>query len=147
MPELLLQRRGPRPHAGESTEGIHHLVDQCRVVPGRERMGFQHMRHIGTQGLHRVSAVLVQVHDKVRGRKPADLFDIDRFGAAHLGDAANGLFGMNAIAGPADKPIHQAQVDQQFGQAGHKADDARRAFSHHTGPQRGKSRMFLWNSA
>ena len=85
------------------------------------------MRHEFHDGVHRIAPVFVDVGDDVGRRQAADDVELDVLGAADLGDAAQDFARVHAESGAADQAIGKAEVADQFGQARHQADDARRA--------------------
>jgi hypothetical protein len=87
-------------------------------------MGDDDMRHELRERVDLLAAVLVDVHDEVGGRGGADFFDVGVLGAAHLGDARDGCARVDAEAAAADEVAGEAEVAEEFGEAGDEADDA-----------------------
>ena len=74
----------------------------------------------------RLLPVLVDVDQHVRGRQPAQLGQVHVLGAADLGDGADAIARVDAKPGAGDQALAEAEREDQLGQAGHQARDARR---------------------
>ena len=72
-----------------------------------------------------LAPVLVDVHHDVAGSEAHDAIQPGRLGPSHPRHAAHVGLGVDAEAGPSHHLCAQAKVEQQLGDAGHQADDAR----------------------
>ena len=125
--EILCQRSSLR----FTTEEAAEEAEEFEIVLRNQRVGDDDMRHEAGERLDLLAAVLVDVHDEVGGCGSTDFFDVGILGAAHLGDALDGLARMDAKAAAADDIVRESEVAEQFGEAGDEADDAQGAFRRH----------------
>ena len=113
------------PGRGLGAEDGAEQPEQPRVVPGTQRMRDDHPRHERARRVDQLAAVLVDVDDEVRRPRRRQRGEVDVLGAADLRHAADAFARMHAEAGARDDAIGEAQREQQLGQAGHEAGDAR----------------------
>ena len=99
---------------------------QPRVVLGRGRVGDDHVRHERACRVDDFLAVLVHVHDEVRGCERAQALEIGILGAADLGHLFHHIARMDAESRARHHAPAQSQREQQLGEAGDEAGDARR---------------------
>ncbi len=119
-------------------EDRRQLVDQRKVVDRIARMRDDDLRRRVAPRLDRVDRllpVLVDIDQHVRGRQLAQLGQVHVLGTADLGDGADAIARVDAKPGAGDQAFAEAEREDQLGQAGHQARDARRrgVAGHHGG--------------
>ena len=107
-----------------SEDGAEQRV-QPGVVLGRQRMGDDDARHERTGGIDDVAAVLVDVDDEVRRRERAQRREVRILGPADLRHAPDRIARVHAEPRARDDLLAEPQREQQFGEAGDEARDAR----------------------
>src|SRR6185503_15678374 len=98
---------------------------QRRIVQRIEWMRHDYVRHEAREFVDRGFFVLIYVHDEVGRGKFANPFDVHALGAADFRHRPYPAVGMDAKTGAAHQTVANAEIEQQFGDAGNQTDDAR----------------------